>query len=633
MCGIVGILYRDRGRAVPEELLRGMCAAIVHRGPDDEGVFLDGNLGMGMRRLSVIDVEGGHQPLFNEDGTVAVVYNGEIYNYPELRAELEGRGHRFVTRSDTEVLVHGYECWGADLPKHLNGMFGFSLWDAPRRRLLLARDHIGVKPVYIYESDAFLAWASEVKALLTLPEVRAELDPDSLLDYLDLGYVPAPHTLFRGIRKLPPATILVSEGERTHRAAYWDLAFAPEERSDGAWCEELRHLVDDAVRRQLVSDVPLGAFLSGGLDSSSIVATMSRLGAPKISTYAIGFGQEDAFHSELSKASSVARAFGTDHHEIVVEPNVADLLPSLVRHLDEPVTDTSFLVTYLVSKLARETVTVILSGVGGDEVFAGYRRYLWPQIQGLYGRVPGFVDRHVVRPLVSRLPVDRGSRFRSLARYARGFLGHADKPDAERYQGYVRIFSREEKDDLLRPGLRELRDRGESDRVAWYYREAPSGNPLNRMLYADLKTSLVDSLLAFTDKMTMAVSLEARVPLLDYRIVELGARIPPEVKLKGLTGMKHLFKLAMGDRLPQEILRQRKQGFGTPISRWFRGSLKPLLCDLLSPERLRRRGFFEPDAVWGLVDAHMQEREDCSEHLLALLTFELWHQAFLGGDR
>ncbi len=354
MCGIVGLYYRDPRRPVAEETIRAMLASIVHRGPDDEGLLVDDNLGMGMRRLSIIDLDGGHQPISNEDGHVTVVYNGEIYNYPELKADLETEGHRFATKSDTEVLVHGYEQWDAGLPSRLNGMFAYSLWDARRRRLIIARDRIGIKPLYIYEDEEKIAWASEIKALLQVPGITAEQDHAALFDFMTFGYVPAPRTMFRGIRKLPPASVITIEGSSQRSSSYWDLKFNVENRSERDWCEELQSLIDDAVRRQLMSDVPLGAFLSGGIDSSAIVSTMNRLGVGHIATYSIGFGGQDAFHNELSKASTIARQFETDHHEILVEPDVSELLEPLVRQLDEPFTDTSFIVTYLVSKLARD---------------------------------------------------------------------------------------------------------------------------------------------------------------------------------------------------------------------------------------------------------------------------------------
>lgn len=629
MCGINGIYHRDQNRPADEAVVRAMCDAIIHRGPDDQGQFVDGNVGIGMRRLSIIDLSGGHQPMFNDDESIAVVFNGEIFNCRELKQELESHGHRFRSHSDTEVLVRGYEQWGDDLPQRLNGMFAFSILDRKRRRVLIARDHIGIKPLYVYEDPTQIVWGSEIKSLLKVPGIKAELDRSALFDFLQFGYVPAPRTMFAGIRKLEPATCLVLEQGGTKTWKYWDLEYQSEQHSVDDWCAQLREMLEDAVRLQLMSDVPLGAFLSGGLDSSSIVATMYRLGVGNISTYAIGFGGEDAFHNELSKAAIVAKKFETDHHEIVVEPNVTELMYPLIEHLDEPITDTSFLVTYLVSKLAQETVTVILSGVGGDEIFAGYRRYLGPRIQNFYQMVPGPLRRGVVMPLLNLLPVDRGSSVKALLRYARGFASQAELPPPQRYQGYISVYNNGQRNSILSPELSDLESHHHSQQVADYYAAARSDDPLNRMMYADLKTSLVDSLLTFTDKMSMAVSLEARVPLLDYRLVELAAKIPGPLKQHGFRGMKHIFKESMRDRLPENIITQKKQGFGTPISRWFRTSLQPLLQDVLSRDRIAQRGYFNPDAVTAIMDDHMQQRADHSEHILALLTFEIWHQVYL----
>ncbi len=631
MCGIAGIYYRDRSRPVDVADVRRMCDAMVHRGPDDEGVFVEGNVGLGMRRLAIIDLEGGAQPIFNEDRSVVTVFNGEIYNHLELRAELEAKGYRFATRSDTEVLVHGYEEWDDGLPGRLNGMFAFSVLDRRRGRLLLARDQVGVKPLYVYETAELVAWASEVKCLLTLPGFSAELDEAALGEYLTLGYVPAPRSMFRGVRKVPSAATLAIEDGRVTERRYWDLRFETVELTESEWSERLLSEIDASVSRQLMSDVPLGAFLSGGLDSSAIVASMRHLGVGTISTYAIGFGADDAFHSELGKAARVAEHFETDHHEILVEPQVADLFEPLVYHLDEPVTDTSFVVTYLVSKLARETVTVILSGVGGDEILGGYRRYLWPFVRRWHERVPRIVDHGLMRPVLGAMPVDRGSRLKALARYARGYLDHAEKPDGLRYQGYVEIFGEDLLARALTPPCRARVAATQIRTVADYYAASGSSSELESMLYADLKTSLVDSLLAFTDKMTMAVSLEARVPLLDLRLIELAAEIPASMKVSGFRGLKRLMRRSLSGRLPDGIVDQRKQGFGTPVSRWFRDSLRPLVTDMLSEDRLSRRGIFEPRMVASIVDDHMQERADHSEHILAMLMLELWQERFLDG--
>lgn len=630
MCGIAGLISKDWQHPASEATVRRMCQSLIHRGPDDEGVMTDGPVGMGMRRLAIIDLAAGRQPMQNEDGSVSVVFNGEIYNHAELRRELVSHGHTFRTRSDTEVLVHGFEQWGTDLPGRLNGMFAFSIWNHTTQELFLARDHVGVKPLYIYEDGERIVWASEIKALLAAG-VTAQLNPDALQDFLRYGFVPCPGSLFQGIRKLGPAHWLKLTRRGTTESTYWDLAFNPEYKPAEQWSEEVADLLDTCVKSQLVSDVPLGAFLSGGLDSSAIVGAMQHAGVADIATYAIGFEGKDAFHNELNKASAVAKRFDTKHHEIVVSSEAADLLEPLTYQLDEPCTDTSFIVTYLVSKLARNSVKVILSGVGGDELFAGYRRYLGPRLQQYYAWIPSTIRKSVIRPVLDRLPADRGSKIKSLFRYAKSFDRHSDLPPSLQYQGYVAVCPGEQRDALLTRDFRAAHDRRHSRQVAESYDTESNRDPLNRMLYADLKTNLVDSLLSFTDKMTMAVSLEARVPLLDIRLIELAARIPPDVKLTGFRGLKHVLKQSQRSRLPAEIINQRKQGFGTPISRWLRDGTRTMMMDLLSPGRLKSEGIFDASVVQQMIADHDAQRADFSEPLLALLTFELWHKQFISG--
>lgn len=632
MCGIAGLYLKDPSATVAESTVKSMCDAIIHRGPDDEGIYVSGPFGMGMRRLSIIDLDGGHQPMFSAGGKIAMVFNGEIYNFQEIRTELQALGYEFQTHSDTEVLVHGYDAWGAQLCERLNGMFAFSVWDERTHTLALVRDHIGIKPLYLFEDESIIAWASEVKSLLVLPQVQRKADRTALCEYLRFGYVPAPRTLFEGVRKVLPATHLRITSEGTESTCYWDLDIQPREQSESAWKDELTACLDTCVRRQMVSDVPLGAFLSGGIDSSAIVGGMAHGGAEDVKTYAIGFGAEDAFHNELDKAQAVAEIFDTDHHEIVVEPDAAALFEQLIRQLDEPVTDTSFLVTYLVSRFARESVTVILSGVGGDELFGGYRRYLWPQISRYMSWIPSWIQNWSIRPLVNWLPVDRGSRLKSMFRYLRGYYAHIDQSDGLRYQGYVQIFDDEQLDAVFSSNMRDFLQGYRPRHVADYYEKAPSDDPLSKMLYADLKTALVDSLLVFSDKMSMAASLEARVPLLDRELVELAAQMPSKFKIAPGRKLKYLLKQVVSDVLPDNIVNQRKQGFGTPVSRWIRGSLKPLMEELLSAERLLMRGYFNPDAVEKLIDDHMHQRADNSEHIMALMTFEIWHQIYIDED-
>ncbi len=621
MCGIAGRLNLD-GQPVSVDDVRRMCDAIVHRGPDDQGQFVDGPIGLGMRRLSIIDLAGGHQPMQTGDGSLTIVFNGEIYNYREIRRDLENRGARFRTASDTESILLAYEEYGPDCVTRLNGMFAFALWDERRRRLLVARDRIGIKPLYVYQSDRSLRFASELKSLLTDPTVRREVDPEALAYFLRYGYVAPPATLLRHVRKLAPGTYLLADGNgiTTHR--YWQLAYRPVERSDDAHAEALYDTLKASVRRQLVADVPLGAFLSGGLDSSSIVHLMSEVTGTQVSTYSIGFEGTDAFHSELADARAFATRYRTDHHEIVVRPDVASLIPRLVHHLDEPLADSSFVVTYLVSQLAVQSVKVILSGVGGDELFGGYRRYLGPRMAPYWHMVPSPL-RRVARRAAEGLPVDRGSRLRNYLRLARSFIVASELPPFAQYDHAVRLMS----DDALatiRPGLGSDVPGPLLTERARIFAEADGDDPVAGMMHLDLHTSLVESLLLLTDKMTMATSLEARVPFLDHEMVEEAARIPASLKVRGTT-LRHVQKAAMRGHLPDAVFQKRKRGFGFPIGAWFRRDLRPLADAMLAPDRLARHGLFDAGAVQSMLRAHQDMHQDYSDALLGLLTFEIWY--------
>lgn len=620
MCGIHGI-YRFDGLAADPADLAAMGAATRHRGPDDEGAHVDGACGIGMRRLSIIDLEGGHQPISNADDTLWLVCNGEIYNFRELRAELEARGCRFKTRSDSEVLLHLYEAYGDEFVHRANGMFAFALWDARRRRLLVGRDRLGIKPLYVYRDAYRLAFATEAKALLALPGVSAELNRDALAGYLHLGYVAAPQSLFKGIRKLPPATLLAIEEGRVRESRYWRVPARVESGvSEREWVERVRHGLEEAVRMQMVSDVPIGAFLSGGIDSSAVVAFMARhaQGQP-IRTYAIGFdgGEAEKLYNELPYARRVAERFRTEHHEIVVRPDVVGLLPGLLWHMDEPLADTAFLTTWLVSEFARRDVKVILSGVGGDELFGGYRRYLGGHYAERFGRLPGWSRRLAMRA-ADRLPSDRHSGVLNALRLAKGFLATAELAPDARYRSYLQVLGMDEVDALLAappaPGL---------DALEAAFAAAGSEDELNRMLAVDAATQLPDDLLLLTDKMSMAVSLECRVPFLDHALVELAASIPAAAKVPG-GRLKHLLKEALADLLPDDILNRGKRGFGTPMGAWLKRELAPVMRALLSPETVRARGLFRPEAVEQLMAAHAANRSDRTDALVALVNLEVW---------
>jgi asparagine synthase (glutamine-hydrolysing) len=624
MCGIFGILNLD-GSPAQRAALQAMARVSVHRGPDDEGFHIDGACGMGMRRLSIIDLAGGHQPIGSRDGSLVLVCNGEIYNFRELRRELEALGHCFATGSDSETLLHGYAQWGDEVVQRLNGMFGFALWDARRARLVIGRDRLGIKPLYLYRDAKRLAFASEAKALLALPGVQAAIEPSALHGYLNLGYVAAPASLFKGITKLAPATLLTVERGRIEQARYWHIPHTVErEVAEGEWIERVRARLDEAVRMQMVSDVPIGAFLSGGIDSSTVVGLMAAHSARPIQTYSIGFAgaAADQYYNELPYARRVATLFGTDHHEILVRPDTAALLPRLLWHMDEPVSDSAFITTYLVSEFARRDVTVILSGVGGDELFGGYRRYLGDHYQSYFDRLPSWL-RRTATAAGRRLPSDRHGPLLNFTRLAKGFLENAALPFEERYRAYVEVFPRDEAERLLR---------GEAgagtDRIAEAFLDAPGEDGLNRMLSVDAQTQLADDLLLLTDKMSMAASLECRVPLLDHELVELAARMPQAIKIRG-GRLKHVMKEAVSDLLPSDIIERKKRGFGTPMGAWLKRELGPLMHELLSEASIEARGLFRYPAVRELIAQHESSRIDGTDRILALMNLEIWARMYL----
>jgi asparagine synthase (glutamine-hydrolysing) len=624
MCGIFGVLNLD-GSPAERAALQAMARVSVHRGPDDEGFHLDGACGIGMRRLSIIDLAGGHQPLANRDGSLVVVCNGEIYNFRELRRELETLGQRFATGSDSEVILHGYAQWGDQVVEKLNGMFGFALWDARRGRLVIGRDRLGIKPVYLYRDARRLAFASEAKALLALPGVQTAIEPSALHGYLNLGYVAAPASLFKRITKLAPATLLVIERGRIEQTRYWRLPHTIErEVPEGEWIERVRARLDEAVRMQMVSDVPIGAFLSGGIDSSAVVGLMAAHSARPIRTYSIGFAgaAADQYYNELPYARRVAALFGTEHREILVRPDTAALLPRLLWHMDEPVSDSAFITTYLVSEFARRDVTVILSGVGGDELFGGYRRYLGDHYQAYFDRLPSWL-RRTATAAGRRLPSDRHGPLLNLSRLAKGFLESAALPFEERYRAYVEVFPRDEAARLLG---------GEggagADRIAEAFLDAPGDDGLNRMLSVDAQTQLADDLLLLTDKMSMAASLECRVPLLDHELVELAARMPQAIKIRG-GRLKHALKEAVSDLLPADIIERKKRGFGTPMGAWLKHDLATLMHELLSKASVEARGLFRYPAVRELIAQHESSRIDGTDRILALMNLEIWARMYL----
>lgn len=622
MCGIVGIYYFNPEHAVIETHLQAMANRIVHRGPDDAGYYVEANIGIGMRRLSIIDVSGGHQPICTPDGRYVIVFNGEVYNFKEKREELEHAGHNFQTHTDTEVVLHLYAEYGIDFTDHLNGMFGLAIWDRSERELIIVRDRIGIKPLYYYRDQEKIVFASEIKAILAYPGIVATLDLEGLGAYLRYGFTPPPYTLFKGIHKLPPAHWLRLRADTLEEREYWQLNYRDKfSHSELELKEHLYSLLADSVRRQMIADVPLGAFLSGGFDSSGIVHLMSELASEPVNTYSIGFGKGYETYNELDAAARFAHHYGAMHHEIIVTPDVVDLFPNLIATLDEPVADSSFLVTYLVAKLARETVTVILSGVGGDELFGGYRRYLNVTFGRYLQMIPKIIRNSLLKPLLNKLPVDRNSRFLNLARLARAYLAAGDLPVAEQYGRYTLIF-----DDHF---LRELAPHAAAvpDYYSRHFNECETDDLLDKLMYFDLKMSLPEQLLMLTDKMTMAVSLEARVPYLDHRLVEFAARLPTHLKLKG-RDLRYLQKETFRGRFPSYVYAQRKKGFGAPVGVWLRNELRELVEDVLGKPYLMSQGIFNTNAVARLVRNHYTQREDHTDQLLALTAFQLWWRSY-----
>ena len=631
MCGIVGIVQGTNAGATDRETVRRMASSIRHRGPDDEGFYESEGVMLGMRRLSIIDLAGGHQPIANEDESVWVICNGEIYNYRALRTDLERQGHRFRSQSDVEVIVHLYEEYGDNFVSHLSGMFSIALWDERARRLVLVRDRFGQKPLYYTETGGRLAFASEVKSLLQLPFVRAELDRRTLDEYLAMGYAVAPRTLFRGIRKLPPAGRLTRDATGTRIESWWSL---PEcvrnDLDEQQWVNAVQSELRRSVKEHMVSDVPIGAFLSGGIDSSAIVALMAEQSTQPVNTYSIGYSGRGAadYYNELSYAAVVARRFRTNHHEIPVAPDVVTLLPKLLWHVEEPISDSAIITTWLVSELAAGSVKVILSGVGGDELFAGYKRYLGEHYGRKYRRIPGWLRRYILAPLASTLPSGRQSRAMDLARYARKFI-HASELDwRQQYRHFLEICDNDKLATLLGAGASysDLHVNG-FDRVL---QAEAADDHLLRLMRIDALTQLPEDLLLLTDKVTMAASIECRVPFLDHRLAELAAQIPEPIKLRD-GELKYLLRRALSGIVPDEILNRGKRGFGAPMGAWFKSELRSLRDGLLGRASIESRGILNWRAVRELSAAHDANREDFSDLLLTLVNLELWCRIFLDG--
>ena len=624
MCGICGIYEYKTRKRVDQQILAGMLQVLHHRGPDDAGVFFDKDVALGMRRLSIIDLDGGKQPISNEDGSITTVFNGEIYNYLSLQEELEGRGHRLRTASDTEVIVHLYEDLGEECVQHLRGMFGFAVWDARKRRLLLARDRLGIKPLYYTRAGGRLIFGSEIKAILQHPSVQVLLNHEGLNNFLSLKYVPAPQTMFEGIHALPPGYLLTCDENGVKIRRYWDLSFANHQNGhvpEETYAEQLEALLRESVKLHLASDVPFGAFLSGGVDSSTIVALMSQFLSGPVKTYSVGFAGHGEKFSELPYARLVAKQFKTDHHEVFIRPShLVDLAQKVVWHLDQPLAEHATLANYMVAELASRDVKMVLTGEGGDELFAGYARYSGERLSPFFQRIPK-AAKSLALAASSHLP---GLRRQKLALYAL-----SQPEEATRFVNWFPLFNSEMKEALLLSDLKDSLHGCDADSVfGQHLASTDASEPLDRMLYVDTKLWLPDLLLARGDKMSMAVSLEARVPLLDHKLVEFAATLPQNLKVKGLV-RKYLLKKVSRRWLPSEIIDRKKQGFPMPSSLWFRNEARSFVRDVLSPSALRRRGLFDPIFVEKLIEQHENGFADHGALLWGLMSIELWQHVFM----
>ncbi len=615
MCGIFGVFNFGTKAPVDRVALERAAAAMAHRGPDDQGFHCNGELGLGNRRLSIIDLPGGHQPLANEDETVWITFNGEVYNYRDLRQELAARGHRFRTSSDTETLVHLYEERGDRFLEPLRGMFALALWDSRRRRLLLARDRVGVKPVFYRLDSGSLAFASELRALRELAPAPLEIDPQSVYDFFGFRYIPAPNTFYRGIQKLLPGHFLVADESGARIQCYWDV---PAEEEAPRAAEEVAHEVlerlREAVKLRLIADVPLGVFLSGGTDSSAVTALMAELGVRPLRTFSVGFAEPQ--YSELPFARRVAERYSAEHHELLVSAeHLTEELPRLVAFRGEPIAEPTDVALYLVSRLASRSVKVVLAGEGGDELFAGYPKYAADRLAGVVSALPQEMTRTLARWLPYR---------QRRAKLALEALSIRD--EAERSATWFASFSREEREALFSRDFLAQVDTAHPARVFEQYLEkVRDRSPLKRMLYADLKIWLPDNLLLRGDLMTMAASIEERVPFLDHKLVELAARVPTRLLTRGFR-TKVLLKQALRPYLPPETMNRRKVGFAVPVGEWFRKPLKSLVADLVLSSDARTSGYFNPSNMERFVREHFDGARDRQKQLWALVNFELWRR-------
>lgn len=633
MCGICGKIYRDPTRVIAPSLIEAMRDALAHRGPDEYGSYVHDNVGLGHRRLSIIDLTTGQQPMSNQRGDLWIVYNGEMYNFPGQRKALEADGYEFRTNSDTEVILALYDKYGVECVRYIRGMFALAIWDAHRRRLFLARDRVGQKPLFYRLTDEALAFGSEIKALLTDPEYQPEMNLTAMHHYLTYQYVPPPDTMFAGIRKLPPAHTLIWEDGKLTIEPYWDLNYTPKHTLPLPELQrQLQDILQEAVNIRMISDVPIGAFLSGGIDSSLVVALMAQHSSQPVKTYSIGF-REKAYN-ELPYARMVAERYRTEHHEFIVEPDAVEVLPKLIHHFDEPFADSSAIPTYYVSQLTGQHVKVALNGDGGDESFAGYLRYLGHTFVRRYRCIPTPLRRYLAAPIINALhalPALR-RRFPRTLRRIKYFNALSLESREELYARTLIMFDNALKLELLTPELRrQFESLNSLDYMFQYFQSDRLRHSTDRMLYSDVMTYLPGDLLVKMDRMTMAHSLEGRSPFLDHLLMEWTARVPGDYKLRG-TCLKYLLKQTARPWLPAEILTRKKQGFGVPLEQWFRNELRDMLHDVFGSSRLARDGILDHAVMLRLMQEHQRGIANHYHRLWVLLNLELWYRAFLCHD-
>jgi asparagine synthase (glutamine-hydrolysing) len=635
MCGICG--KASLNKEVDENLIRKMCKVLNHRGPDNEGVYLSGNkgqrkesrvsIGLGHRRLSIIDLSpAGNQPMCNEDGKVWVVMNGEIYNFMELRAGLQSQGHVFKSNSDTEVILHLYEEKGIDCLEDFRGPFAFAIWDENKQRLFIARDRIGKKPFYYIYNNQTLIFASEIKAILQDNDVPVSVNRQAITDYLSYGYVPTPDSMFEGIMKLPPAHLLIYEKGEIRIKKYWELDFSKKVKISERECSaRIMELLEDATRIRLVSDVPLGVFLSGGIDSSAIVYMANKLSREPLKTFSIGFDEEK--YNELKYARIIAKRFKTDHNEYIVKPNIEEVLPKLIWHYNEPYADSSALPTYYVAKMSRQEVTVALTGDGGDEDFGGYERFMAARYAELINRAPLLFKNKIIKFIINRIP--ESLEFKDTPARLRRFLINTSKPYRQRHYNWITIFSDYEKENLFTDEFnREITGSGSFSYLDRAFDECGSKDVVDLVMSTDIKVNLLDDLLVKMDIATMANSLESRSPFLDHKIMEFCASLPSNMKIKGMK-LKYIIKRALSSVLPEEILSRNKMGFAVPLDTWFRGVLKDFSYSILMSDKALNRGYFKKENIKQLLDKHSSGKANYGSRIWSLLNLELWHRIFI----